>query len=239
MTLRAGLLAMVALAFIATGTGCADKTAAERDSLLSQNEDLKKERDAALAAQQASDARADALTKQQAVAPPETMAPPSMDNSGSANNPPPAARGGRGTTPPRAAGGTGSTAVELSGGVTSSTNSRGEAQLEIAGDVLFDSGKATLKASAKKSLDIVATKLKSSYAGQQIRVEGHTDPTPVKSSGWDDNWDLGAARARSVLLYLESKGVKDMYIASFADTELKSTKNMALNRRVNIVVLKS
>ena len=42
-------------------------------------------------------------------------------------------------------------------------------------------------------------------------------------------------------LYLETKGIakKNMYIASFADTDLKSTKNYALDRRVEIVVVKA
>ena len=50
----------------------------------------------------------------------------------------------------------------------------------VSGDVLFDSGKATLKASAKKSLDSVAKTLKSQYANLAIRVEGHTDTDPIK-----------------------------------------------------------
>ena len=69
-------------------------------------------------------------------------------------------------------------------------------------------------------------------------MEGYTDPNPVRKSGWDDNWDLGAARARAVLLYLESKGIHNMYIASFGATQLKSTKNLAEDRRVEIVVVR-
>ena len=94
---------------------------------------------------------------------------------------------------------------------------------------------------AAKSLDSLAATIKSKYAGQTIRVEGHTDATPVKSSGWDNNYDLGAARATSVLLYLSKKGVpeKSMYIASYGANDPKSGKNQALNRRVDIVVVKN
>ena len=129
-------------------------------------------------------------------------------------------------------------AVDLGGGIQVTRTQSGSPMIHIPGDVLFDSGKATLKPAAKKSLDKVAALIKKDYKGKLLRIEGHTDPMPVKKTAWDDNWDLGAARARAVLLYLIEKGVpkKDMYIASFADNQLKSTKNLALNRRVDIVV---
>jgi len=124
-------------------------------------------------------------------------------------------------------------------GLTSRTNAAGEVVIEIPGDVLFDSGKATIKPTARKTLDSVAARLKSQYGSQTIRIEGHTDPAPVKKAAWDDNWDLGAARANAVRAYLAEKGVAHMYIASFAATDLKSTKNQALNRRVDIVVVRN
>ncbi len=126
------------------------------------------------------------------------------------------------------------------GGLSIKTNKRGETELEIVGDVLFAPGKATIKPAALKTLAKAASIIKSKYAGSRLRVEGHTDPTKVGNSGWDDNYDLGAARARAVLLYLKAHGVpeKSMYIASFGANDLRSTKNFALDRRVDIVVEK-
>ncbi len=127
----------------------------------------------------------------------------------------------------------------LGTGIKRGKNLQGEDTIQVSSDILFASGKAALKPSAKKALDRVATVLKKEYAGNELRVEGYTDPAPVKTSGWDDNWDLGAARARAVMLYLHEKGVRSMYIASFGDTKLKSTKNFAADRRVEIVVVKN
>ncbi|MCL2648597.1 MAG: OmpA family protein [Phycisphaerales bacterium] len=198
---------------------CSGKTADERDSLLRQNKELQDKLDAEHQARADAESRASATAN---VAPAATVpTTPEM------------------TAPETATGtGTGAGTTDLGGGITVGTNKHGQKFIHIPSDVLFDSGKAALKPAAKKSLDKVAAIIKKDYKGQQLRVEGHTDPNPVKKTGWDDNWDLGAARARSVLLYLIEKGVakKDMYIASFADNDLKSTKNYALNRRVDIVV---
>ena len=228
MKARFAVLAALVAGFLVLGTGCSNKATAERNSLLSQNDDLKRQLDAEKAAHAAAEARANAATAQVATLPPPAPAPtenvrtPSME-------PGPLDLSGGGKLP------------DLGSGITTSRNTAGEVTIAIPGDVLFDSGKAALKPSAKKTLDTVAAAIKKQYGSQTLRIEGHTDPTPVKSSGWDDNWDLGAARARAVLLYLESKGVaqKNMYIASFGANDLKSTKNLALDRRVDIVVVKN
>ncbi len=237
MSLRLGMMAVAAAAFVALG-GCANnKQAAERDSLLDQNKKLQEQLQSEQAARQAADARANAATGQLTAPGTDTTAAPgtgagegggTLDLTGSGTTG--GARGGR--TP---------AAPNLGGDIGSSINAAGEVVLEIRGDVLFDSGKATVKPTAKKTLDTLAAQIKKSYSGQTLRIEGHTDASPVKNSGWDDNWDLGAARARAVLLYLSSKGVpqKNMYIASMAANNPKNTKNPALNRRVDIVVVKN
>ena len=71
-------------------------------------------------------------------------------------------------------------------GVTASANGN-EIHVSIEGDVLFDSGKETLRSGAKKSLDKVAAVLKDNYAGRAIRVAGFTDTDPIKFSKFKDN----------------------------------------------------
>ena len=139
--------------------------------------------------------------------------------------------GGRGGRTPRSG--------AASGGET--TNGAGEVVMELPGDTLFDSGKATIKPSARKTLDTVVARIKKDYNGRMLRIEGYTDPTPVKSSGWDDNWDLGFVRARAVQKYLISKGIPehDTYAASFGSTHLRSTKTYSSDRRVDIVVVEN
>jgi chemotaxis protein MotB len=109
----------------------------------------------------------------------------------------------------------------------------------VAGDVLFDSGKATLKNSAKKTLDRVAADLKGKYSGHTVRVEGYTDSDPIKKSGWKTNERLSGERAMAVEQYLTSKGLssKQIYFAGFGASDAKGNK--AQSRRVEIVVLGS
>ena len=74
----------------------------------------------------------------------------------------------------------------------------------ILGSILFDPGSSTLSASGSKILDELATSLKASYPGHELSIEGHTDDQPIKESGWRSNWELGAARALTVLHYMRA-----------------------------------
>jgi outer membrane protein OmpA-like peptidoglycan-associated protein len=117
-------------------------------------------------------------------------------------------------------------------------NERGEAQATIAGSALFDSGKTTIKDSAKRQLDRIAKELHSNYRGAAIRIEGHTDSDPIKKSKWANNDALSQARADAVKQYLASKGVSAgrMNSIGYGSTQPKGTK--AASRRVEIVVTK-
>jgi flagellar motor protein MotB len=109
--------------------------------------------------------------------------------------------------------------------------------VSVAGDVLFDSGKATLKSSAKKTLDKVASTIKSQYGGHQIRVEGYTDSDPIKKSNWKTNERLSGERAMAVEEYLCTRGLtKDqIYYAGFGAS--RPMQNKKDSRRVEIVIL--
>lgn len=109
--------------------------------------------------------------------------------------------------------------------------------LTIASDVLFDSGEATLKSSAKKTLDRVISEINKQYPDKQLRISGFTDQDPIKSSGYKTNYHLGFDRAFNVSNYLESKGVsKDrLERLSFGPEQLKKTKKES--RRVEIAIV--
>lgn len=121
-------------------------------------------------------------------------------------------------------------------GTTTST-APGRVTVSIESDVLFDSGKATLKSAAKQSLNQVASVLQSNYAGLPVRVAGHTDTDPIRKSGWKSNYHLGAERAYEVLRYLNSRGVDEnrLYIASYGPNRPRGSK--AQSRRVEIDVM--
>lgn len=110
-------------------------------------------------------------------------------------------------------------------------------------DILFDSGKAKLRSEAIPTLEKVAVVLTENLNDFNIGIEGHTDTQPIKYSGWESNWELSAARALSVLHYLEEKGIagKRMSADSYGEfhpvTSNDSKEGMKMNRRVEIVVL--
>jgi len=111
----------------------------------------------------------------------------------------------------------------------------------IGGDVLFDSGKDTLKAGAAARLDQIVRDIKAHYPNMLIRVYGHTDKQPIKKSPWDDNLELSANRALTVTRFLISKGIGAKLIESVAMGEFHpdSATDMSKNRRVEIYAVKA
>jgi outer membrane protein OmpA-like peptidoglycan-associated protein len=117
-----------------------------------------------------------------------------------------------------------------------SPNAQGEPTATIAGNLLFDSGKATIKTDARKQLDRIAKEITQTYRGAAIRVEGHTDNDPIKRSKWSSNEALSQARADAVKQYLSTKGISigKMTSIGYGSTQPKNSKQSS--RRVEIVV---
>ena len=109
--------------------------------------------------------------------------------------------------------------------------------LTVASDLLFSSGSASLKKSAKGTLGDVATALNNRYPNQSIVVMGYTDTDQITKSSFKSNWHLAFDRAWAVREYLVSKGVSKNRIAieSWGPTKPLATK--AASRRVDIVVV--
>jgi outer membrane protein OmpA-like peptidoglycan-associated protein len=103
-------------------------------------------------------------------------------------------------------------------------------------DVLFDTGKATLKAGAARDLDRLAQALKDNQS-TRVKIEGYTD-----SVGSDSyNQELSERRARAVADALQSRGVPaDRYQIEGLGKEFPVATNdtpagRQQNRRVEIV----
>jgi len=81
----------------------------------------------------------------------------------------------------------------------------------LPGDVLFASGKATLRNEAKAAIDQLIGLIQRDYPNHIVFVDGHTDNTPIDKSAKvnKDNWDLGAKRAHAVFEYMNEKGIAD------------------------------
>src|SRR5512147_297809 len=81
--------------------------------------------------------------------------------------------------------------------------------VDLAEQIFFDSGKATLKKGGKEVLKKVGDALKG-YENKIIRVVGHTDNVPVAKSlqaMFPTNWDLSVARATNVVRFLQVSGI--------------------------------
>jgi chemotaxis protein MotB len=81
--------------------------------------------------------------------------------------------------------------------------------VDLAEQIFFDSGRATLKAGGKDVLKKVADALKG-YESKIIRVVGHTDNVKVAKSlqgTFPTNWELSVARATNVVRFLQDSGI--------------------------------
>ena len=126
--------------------------------------------------------------------------------------------------------------LDLPEGVTAE-NRNGTIVLTIEGDILFDSGKATLRPEAKKTLDKVISELKKKYPTNKLRLAGFTDTDPIKKSGFKTNYHLGFERSFSVGQYLSTKGIDETRVefSSFGPNAPKSSKKDS--RRVEIAIV--
>ncbi len=117
----------------------------------------------------------------------------------------------------------------------------GKLRLRLAAHRFFDAASAALRPEALAVLDAIASEL---TAGTQlIRVEGHTDDGAINSSRYRNNWDLSAARAATVVSYLEA--AHEVAPARLQAAGLGSSHplvsndtpdNRELNRRIEIVL---
>lgn len=110
--------------------------------------------------------------------------------------------------------------------------------------VLFDPGSDIIKSNARATLDKLAGILKG--IKNPIRVEGHTDNTPINTSKFPSNWELSTARSINIVVYLmknhkiDPKRLSAVGYGEYMPIISNNTENnRAINRRVDIVVLSS
>jgi chemotaxis protein MotB len=114
-------------------------------------------------------------------------------------------------------------------------------EVEIRTDILFPSAKAQLSPSAVDVIERLGASL--APFPNPIRVEGHTDNRPIKTTAFFSNWELSAARAGSVVRVLASRGVAPERLAVIGYGENRplhpndTQDGRNANRRVVVVIL--
>jgi len=115
--------------------------------------------------------------------------------------------------------------------------------ISLVDTVLFQSGQADLTPQAKLVLNKIVGMM--ATVTNQIRVEGHTDNIPISNVRFPSNWELSTARATKVISFLIDKGLSPEKLSAAGYSEYRpvvpntSEQNKALNRRVDIVILRS
>ena len=112
--------------------------------------------------------------------------------------------------------------------------------------ILFDSGRADLKASGIEVLRKVGAQL-AKIEGKRIQIEGHTDNVPIGGrlqERFATNWELSASRALAVVHFLQDEvGIDPVKLSAAGYGEYQpaasndTAEGKAANRRIEIVLL--
>jgi chemotaxis protein MotB len=121
---------------------------------------------------------------------------------------------------------------------------KGQLSVRMLDKIVFRSGSADILPSGMEVLDKLAEALKGNT--DTIRVEGHTDDTPISAklqAKFPSNWELSAARAAGVARYFETKqGIDPKRLEAVGFSMYQpvapndSPDNKQRNRRVEIVL---
>jgi len=111
---------------------------------------------------------------------------------------------------------------------------------------LFTSGSAQLNRNSQRLLDKIGVLIYEKFVMHCIRVEGHTDSSPIASSKYPSNWELSSARACTIIRYLVGRfrfSPAVFTAVGYADTRpAKASKGKVeprKNRRVEMLILKN
>lgn len=114
--------------------------------------------------------------------------------------------------------------------------------MRFADVLLFDTGKAAIKAGAVPTLSAIGEQLKSYMEqGYILNIEGHTDNVPIQTSQFPSNWYLSSARAIAVAsFYIDEMGFDRTKVTCVGCGEFQpvasneTAEGRAMNRRVDI-----
>jgi chemotaxis protein MotB len=106
----------------------------------------------------------------------------------------------------------------------------------------FDSGSAVVNTHGRGVLERIAGTLRE--MSEDLRIEGHTDTTPIRTAQFPSNWELSTARATHVLQYLLTNAkIAPERLSAVGYGEYrpvatnKTAEGRAANRRVDLVII--
>ncbi len=115
----------------------------------------------------------------------------------------------------------------------------------IAEDILFDSGKANLKATGKQKIGEVTAQIRDRFPNHSIWIVGHTDNDPIMRTKhlYEDNLELSLKRGHTVFHELRNQGIDPTDMVAGGQGEYnpiasnESKEGKAKNRRVQIIAI--
>ena len=135
---------------------------------------------------------------------------------------------------------------EIEKGEITITQLRGKLKVNMLDEILFDSGKTTIKPQGVEVLERVGSILLN-VKDKAISIEGHTDDVPIGaelSKKYPTNWELSAVRATTVARYLqETIGIDPGLLSAIGYGEYQPVapneeeEGRAKNRRIEIVLV--
>ncbi|MGE0463696.1 MAG: OmpA family protein [Vicinamibacterales bacterium] len=105
----------------------------------------------------------------------------------------------------------------------------------------FEAGSAELSGMAAALMARVAGVLRT--LPNAVRIEGHTDNTPIHTARFTSNWDLSTARATEVVAFFVAAGLAPDRLSAAGYSEYRpraaneTAEGRARNRRVDVVIL--
>jgi len=135
---------------------------------------------------------------------------------------------------------------EIEKGKITITQLKGKLKVNMLDEILFDSGRTTIKSEGVEVLERVGEILLN-VKDRAINVEGHTDDVPIGpelARRYPTNWELSAARATNVARYLQEKiGIDPSLLSATGYGEYhpvasnEDEEGRARNRRIEIVLV--
>jgi len=135
--------------------------------------------------------------------------------------------------------------AEIEKGNVRLSQEKGRIKVDMVDEILFDVGDSTVSRKGEEVLSRVGAVL-AGMKDKQIQVSGHTDDLPISTRLKDrfpTNWELSAARAITVVRFLEERaGIPGGRLVAAAHSQFEpisrngSTRGRARNRRIEILL---